>query len=178
VDFVGIDVGGKRKGFDIAYGINANGSLSIRLPLGREGTPYRVTAWLNQMGAQPDVIAVDSPIGPAAAGCLSRPCEVALVRAKVCGIRYTPNRARMLEKARWARTQRRSNYYEWIFNGSWLYRVLARHFPRAQVIECFPTASWSRIDGRRRNPRIDKTREAWSSRVLHDLVVLGAPSRA
>ena len=68
-------------------------------------------------------------------GELSRQCEREFARAGVCGIRYTPD-ARELD--------RNSSYYGWIINGLDLYAALARASSRWELIECFPTATWSR----------------------------------
>jgi predicted nuclease with RNAse H fold len=86
------------------------------------------------------------------------------VRAAVCGIRYTPN-AREL--------RRNASYYAWIANGLELYAALARASPRWELIECFPTATWSRLGGRRGR----RSRARWSGQVLHGLGLRGLPPR-
>lgn len=73
----------------------------------------------------------------------------------MCGIRYSPNEESL-----------RANkaYYGWILNGLRLYEALGRlpGLAAATVIECFPTASWSRLGG----PRGEWTRARWSRAVL------------
>lgn len=152
--FAGVDVGGPRKGFHVA--IVARRALvagSIQLH-----TPEDVAAWLAPR--RPRVVAVDSPRMPAPDGARSRECERALARA-ICGLRYTPDRTRI----------RANPYYGWIAHGFALYALLARG-PWA-VIECFPTASWTRWVGQRG----DEPRAAWSARGLADLHLRGVPSR-
>lgn len=114
----------------------------------------------------PAVVAVDSPIRPAPPGRLSRDGERELVKAGVCGIRYTPN-----EEALFGNEM----YYGWILNGLRLYEALGRSpaLSTATVIECFPTASWSRLGG----PRGKRTRARWSRAILQTQRVAGLPAR-
>lgn len=107
----------------------------------------------------PAVVAVDSPRTPAEEGSLSRACERRLAR-DVCGLRFTPDRVRLSRNA----------YYEWIVNGFGLYDVLGRG--PWKVIECFPTAAWTRWSG----PRTG-TRAAWSRRALGALGLGALPDR-
>src|SRR5437879_2934626 len=86
--WAGVDVGGGRKGFDVAV-IESRGPELQLVWLRREGRVENVKALLVEV--EPTVIAIDSPIAPALPGCLSRDCEKEVARA-VCGIRYTPNR--------------------------------------------------------------------------------------
>lgn len=53
--------------------------------------------------------------------------------------------------------ERRRSYYGWILNGLRLYAELDKQGIRA--IECFPTASWTRLIGKRGS----RTRAAWTS---------------
>ena len=155
--WAGVDVGAG-KGFDVAV-VDERGLVAGPTRL---GAVQEVALWLRRQ--QPRVVAVDSPRSPAREGELSRQCERELVRAGVCGIRYTPN-ARELG--------RNASYYAWIANGLELYRALARASPRWELIECFPTATWSRLGGRRgRHPRA-----RWSGQVLHGLGLRGLPAR-
>ncbi len=114
----------------------------------------------------PAVVAVDSPKRPALVGKRSRAGERELVRAGICGIRYTPDEESL-----------RGNevYYGWILNGLRLYEDLGRSpgLAAATVIECFPTASWSRLGGRRGK----RTRARWSRAVLHAQGLAGLPPR-
>ena len=88
------------------------------------------------------VVAVDSPRSPGREGELSRQGERALVHAGVCGIRYTPNQAALDEN---------KTCHAWIVNGFELYAALKAESGAAgwDVIECFPTAIWSRLRGRK-----------------------------
>jgi predicted nuclease with RNAse H fold len=89
------------------------------------------------------------------------------VRAGVCGIRYTPNRAAL---------KANENYYAWIVNGLRLYEALERGAEEAgwEVIECFPTATWSRLGGRKGRTR---SRAQWSHETLERVGLLGLPPR-
>ena len=62
-------------------------------------------------------------------------------------------------------------YYEWIVEGLRLYEALARE--PVEVIECFPTASWTRWHGSRDGRR----RAAWTREALAALELEGVPSR-
>jgi predicted nuclease with RNAse H fold len=80
----------------------------------------------------------------------------------VCGIRYTPSRATLEEG---------NPYYDWIRHGLELYEALEGGAWR--VVECFPTASWTRWSGRRNG----RSRAAWSTGALAKLAVSGVPRR-
>ncbi|MDP8943383.1 MAG: DUF429 domain-containing protein [Actinomycetota bacterium] len=157
--WAGVDVGGPRKGFDAAV-IDEAGVVAgpTRLP-SVQGT----VEWL--AGHAPRVVAVDSPRGPARDEALSRDGERSLAAA-VCGIRYTPNRSALEGNA---------SYYGWILNGLALYEALERERPRAgwTVIECFPTASWTRLAG----PRRERRRAAWTRDAVRGLGLEGLPPR-
>lgn len=156
VVFAGVDVGGAKKGFDVAL-IDA-----VRLTrLTRMAEASEAAAWLAQHRAQ--LVAVDSPRHPAPRGARSRPDERELA-AKVCGIRYTPDDASL-------RAPHRSGYYDWILNGLELYAALEA--ARLMVIECFPTATWTRLHG----PRGTRPRGAWSHEALHAAGLGGVPRR-
>ncbi len=113
---------------------------------------------------RPRCIAVGSPKGPAPDGVLSRPAERDLVR-NICGIRYTPNLADL---------RAQPGYYGWILHGFDLYTALDGAATDAAwgMIECFPTATWTRLGGRR-----EGTRARWSDRVLRGLGIDGLPRR-
>jgi predicted nuclease with RNAse H fold len=157
--WAGVDVGA-RKGFDVAV-LDRTGLVA---------GPSRITTvadlvrWLRDQC--PGIVAVDSPRSPAPAGDLSRQGERNLVRAGVCGIRYTPNES-VLAKNR--------TYYGWIANGLELYAALDSERPAAgwDVIECFPTATWSRLGG----PRGSRSRARWSREVLEGLKLRSLPGR-
>jgi hypothetical protein len=123
---------------------------------GRIAEPLDVVAWLEPH--RPRIVAVDSPRRPAPPGQRSRDDERDLVAAGVCGIRYTPDPRALAGNLA---------YYAWIFRGFTLYDALsaAEPSPRWRVIECFPTATRSRLGG----PRANRTRAAWSQAVLESL---------
>jgi predicted nuclease with RNAse H fold len=156
--WAGVDVGGRRKGFDLALVSDS------RLEAG----PARVTAvedvaaWLAERS--PRVIAVDSPRAAAPTGKQSRECERDLVKAGVCGIRYTPDQPTM--------QAHRTGYYDWILNGLDLYDALEDSGSTGwRVIECFPTATWTRLGGKRGTRR----RARWTRDLLPVLMLDGLP---
>jgi len=157
--YAGVDVGA-RKGFDVAV-IDAHGLVAppLRIAGARD-----VVRWLHQR--RPRVVAVDSPRRPAPDGALSRKGERELVAAGVCGIRYTPDTTTLGANP---------SYYAWIANGFRLYEALVAAGPSArwEVIECFPTATWSLLGGRRGS----RSRARWSRQVLETLGLQGLPNR-
>jgi predicted nuclease with RNAse H fold len=155
--YAGIDVGGRTKGFDIAI-VDGRGRLleSARRVLSPED------AWDFAAPFAPGVIAIDSPRRPAPDGQHLRTGEL-LLRASVCGIRWTPDRTRI---------EQGGDYYDWIRRGLALDELLARR-TNAAVVEVFPTASWTRWSGARGGRR----RSAWSRAALGGLGVVGVPPR-
>jgi len=151
--WIGVDVGGKRKGFDAAV-------IDDR----------RVLALTSRMTCQqvvdlvitnpPTVVAIDSPRSCAPEGKTAREGELQLARS-ICGIRWTPD----------ARRVHASTYYAWILEGLALFDALAAR--GVEVIEVFPTASWTRWHGKR-GPR---TRATWSRQGLTALGLDGVPAR-
>jgi predicted nuclease with RNAse H fold len=141
--WAGVDVGGRRKGFHTAV-VDAGGLVAGPI---RVAAVEEVEGWLRRF--RPKVVAVDSPRSPAPDGSRSRECERDLRRA-VCGIRYTPSEALLADNP----------YYAWILNGLELYAVLTR--TGSTVIECFPTASFTRWAGVRGR----ETRARWSRSSL------------
>jgi predicted nuclease with RNAse H fold len=152
--WAGVDVGGTRKGFHAAV-VNTD-ALQV---LHRSQSPDDLVEWLRPW--QPRLVAVDSPVSTAPKGLSSRAGERLLVRAGICGIRYTPARAEI----------HRNDYYEWIRNGLRLYAALAE--ADLPAIECFPTASWSRLAGAKGKER----RSTWTRRALAGLELRGLPRR-
>jgi predicted nuclease with RNAse H fold len=151
--WAGVDVGGRRKGFHVA--VLDDGALRELANLKRAGD---VVTWLGERS--PRVVAVDSPIAAAPDGAVSRACERRVARA-ICGIRYTPERSQLAGNA----------YYEWVEHGLELYEAL-RGRPWT-VVECFPTASWTRWAGSK-GPR---SRAAWTRAALGMFQVAGLPRR-
>jgi predicted nuclease with RNAse H fold len=151
--WMGVDVGGKRKAFDVAL-VDDGRLIGWR----RRQSADQVVAWVES--AKPTVVAVDSPRTCAPPGHTHRPEEKQL-RDAVCGIRWTPPDAQLDG----------NRYYEWIVEGLHLYKALER-LP-VEVIECFPTASWTRWHGARR----DRRRSAWTRRALAARDLRGVPSR-
>lgn len=158
--WAGVDVGGRRKGFDLAV---IDRERVVGGPT-RIGDAAAAVAWLREQ--KPAVVAVDSPRRRAPAGALSRPDERLLVAAKVCGIRYTPNAEALAAN---------EGYYEWIQRGFDLYAALTAgaRWTRWQVIECFPTATWTRLGG----PKGARSRARWSREVLADQPLTLPPKR-
>jgi predicted nuclease with RNAse H fold len=154
--WAGVDVGGRRKGFDVAV-VDAEQVVAVAR---RRPHPAAVVAFLSEH--QPRVVAVDSPCCAAPAGARSRAGERRLAK-EVCGIRYTPSQDVL---------DRGSPYYEWIVHGLELYRALERG--SWEVIECFPTASWTRCFEAKGRGR---SRAAWTRAGLSILALEGIPER-
>jgi predicted nuclease with RNAse H fold len=153
--WAGVDVGAAAKGFHLAL-------VDGRRLVGGPARCASVAAAVRLLSAwAPQLVAVDSPRRPASPGARSRPCERAFARARICGLRFTPDR----------RSLRSSRYYAWILNGFALYRGLAS--AGLSAIECFPTASWTCWHG----PREAAPRTAWSTAALRGLGLTGVPER-
>jgi predicted nuclease with RNAse H fold len=150
---MGVDVGGKRKGFDAAL-VEDQRLVACR----RHQSVRDVVAWAAV--AEPSVIAVDAPRSCAAPGWTHRPGEKEL-RDAICGIRWTPPRAEL----------EGNPFYQWVVEGLRLYEALGRQ--PAHVIECFPTASWTRWHGARNGRR----RTEWTREGLAAAGLGGLPQR-
>ena len=150
---MGVDVGGRRKRFDAAL-VDGRRLVAVRSRQSVED----VVSWVRS--ASPAVVAIDSPRSTAAPGTTHRPDERRL-RAAVCGIRWTPPANRLPG----------NRYYEWIIEGLRLYAALERE--PVEVVECFPTASWTRWYG----PRDGRRRAAWTGAALAATDLVGVPSR-
>jgi predicted nuclease with RNAse H fold len=151
--WVGVDVGGKRKGFDVAV-------IDERRVLALQSHLTRTQVVDLAMKHRPAVIAIDSPCCCAPEGRAARDGELQLARS-ICGIRWTPD----------AKHVHASAYYAWILEGLALFQALAAH--DVEVIEVFPTASWTRWHGKR-SPR---TRAVWTRHGLAALGLGGVPAR-
>lgn len=148
--WAGVDVGGSRKGFHVALVDEGR-----RVSLSRAATVERCVALVRAAA----VVGVDAPAAWADPGEGSRACERAFARARVCGIRPTPDAATAA-----ARTDR---YYEWVERGLELWDALRA--AGVVAVECFPTASWTRWVGLRGTAG----RGAWSGAGLATLGVAG-----
>jgi predicted nuclease with RNAse H fold len=151
--WAGVDVGGKRKGFDVAV-IDDRQIVALQGGL----TCGQVVGLL--LESRPAVIAIDSPCCCAPDGHNARDGERQLARS-ICGIRWTPDERRL----------HASPYYAWILEGRALFDALAAD--GVVAIEVFPTASWTRWHGRR-GPR---TRAAWTRQGLAALGLDNVPVR-
>ena len=156
--YAGIDVGGRAKGFHLAV---VDGSA---VELFQTVKPREAVAWLADRA--PSVVAVDSPCDAAKSGRVRRKGERRLAR-EVCQIRYTPDLTTM--------EAREDDYYGWILNGLRMYKRLEKGAGRAgwDVIECFPTAAFTRWAG----PRGKRTRASWTADALRSFALEGLPPR-
>jgi predicted nuclease with RNAse H fold len=151
--WIGVDVGGKRKGFDVAV-IDGRRVLALQGHLTCQQVVDLTVAH------RPKVTAIDSPRSCAPPGQTARDGERQLATS-ICGIRWTPDVSRV----------RASTYYAWIIEGLALFDALATR--GIEVIEVFPTASWTRWHGKRGT----RTRSAWTRQGLAALGLDGVPLR-
>lgn len=151
--WLGVDVGGDKKRFDVAV-IDAQGVRDLRGRL----TCLEVVGIIEEVG--PVVVAIDSPRSCAPGKSRSRDCERQLAK-QICGIRWTPHAAAV----------QGNDYYGWIVEGLKLYAAIESD--TAEVIEVFPTASWTRWLGKRGHRR----RSAWTREGLTELGLSGVSKR-
>jgi predicted nuclease with RNAse H fold len=151
--WIGVDVGGKRKGFDVAV-IEERRLVALIGRLALEAVVGLVDA------ERPIVVGIDSPRCCAPNGRTARDGERLLART-ICGIRWTPDQA----------TVEGNPYYAWILEGLNLFEALADR--DVEVIEVFPTASWTRWFGLRGS----RSRALWSEQGVVRLEVDGIPHR-
>jgi predicted nuclease with RNAse H fold len=147
-----VDVGGERKGFDVAV-IDGHRIVSLT-----GGMRCSEVADLVRRTA-PALVAIDSPRSCAPVGHTARDSELRLARA-ICGIRWTPDEEHVHANA----------YYAWIVEGLALYEALSAY---VDLIEVFPTASWTRWHGERGH----RTRAAWTRDGLAALRLGDVPAR-
>jgi predicted nuclease with RNAse H fold len=152
--WLGVDVGGARKGFDCAL-VEERRLAGLWGGLDREAVADLVER------ARPEIVAIDSPCRCAPSGHTSREDERRLNQA-VCGIRWTPDE----------REVGANPYYGWVVEGLCLYEALGRR--GVPAIEVFPTASWTRWLG----PRGNRSRAAWTTAGLAALPLDGLPVRS
>jgi len=151
--WLGVDVGGKRKRFDVAV-VDDRRLLALAGNLDRQAVIGVVDA------QRPAIVAIDSPRSCAPEGHTTRAGERQLARS-ICGIRWTPDE----------RHVRASAYYAWIAEGLALFDALA--VLGIETIEVFPTASWTRWHG----ARGARSRSAWSREGLAALGLEDVPPR-
>jgi predicted nuclease with RNAse H fold len=151
--WVGVDVGGKRKGFDVAV-IDGRRVLALQSHMTCEQVVDLA------IENQPAVVAIDSPRSCAPDTQTARDGELELAKS-ICGIRWTPD----------ARHVHASAYYAWVLEGLALFDALAAH--GVEAIEVFPTASWTRWQGKRGH----RTRAAWTRQGLAALGLERVPAR-
>jgi predicted nuclease with RNAse H fold/GNAT superfamily N-acetyltransferase len=149
--WIGVDVGGKSKGFDVAL-IDDHRVLALEGGLTRDAVVEFVQA------NRPAVVAIDSPRCCAPDGQSTRDGE-RQVNASICHIRWTPDAKRVHARP----------YYAWIVEGLDLFDALAER--GVDAIEVFPTASWTRWHGERGSRR----RADWSREALGRLGLDGVP---
>ena len=153
--WVGIDVGAPRKGFHAAA-VDRGLDAELREFAGDDQLD-RIVGWIGSVA--PEVVAVDSPAAWAAPGLQARRCEVAFARARICGIRFTPDAA--------TADARSDGYFGWIEHGLALWQRLGDL--EVAVVECFPTASWTQWHG----PRDGVSRARWTRQALGSLTDRG-----
>lgn len=152
--WAGVDVGARRKGYHLALVDDRR----LRAGPVRKAHAAEAVRWLQWRA--PLLVAIDSPRAPAPDGDRSRAEERTLARA-VCHLRYTPDRAALTG----------SRYYAWVLRGLELYDLLEQ--AGFTVVECFPTASFTRWIG----PRGSRTRAAWTQEALRQSGLAGVPRR-
>lgn len=151
--WLGVDVGGVRKGFDLAL-IDRTGLVELK---GRARVGDVLEAVRRH---RPEVVAIDSPRRTAPHGERSRQDERSLAK-QVCRIRWTPDVASVQVGAS----------YEWIREGLRLYAALER--VGVEAVEVFPTASWTRWFDARGSAR----RSTWTRAGLAALPLAHLPDR-
>lgn len=157
--WAGVDVGGAKKGFHVAL-VDESGLVEGPLQV---NDPEQVVKLLASY--HPKVVAIDSPRSCSPPGEKARLSERKFAEAGICGIRWTPEEAKLAGNP----------YYDWIVRGRALYAALQRvdEVPSWEVIEVFPTASWTIWAGKRGTKR----RAAWSREALDALGLAALPSR-
>ena len=151
--WLGVDVGGKRKGLHIAV-VDDRGVVTLASGLDVAGVVAHVDA------ARPELVGIDSPRRCAPDGHTAREDERMLARS-VCAIRWTPDAAGV----------RSSAYFAWIIHGLELFEAITAR--GVEAIEVFPTASWTRWHGVRGR----RSRAAWSREGLAAMRLAGVPDR-
>src|ERR1700749_2038394 len=152
--WLGVDVGAERKGFDVAL-VDERALVALLAGL---SVPAVVEIAVTR---SPVLVGVDSPASCAPDGHSARADERELAR-RVCGIRWTPDLRTVHDGGA---------YYAWVRHGLALFHALAAQ--GVEVIEVFPTASWTRWGG----GRGAMSRARWSRDGLDALGLAGVPDR-
>ena len=154
--FAGVDVGGRRKGFDVAL-VEGGRVTGLFARQSREEVVSVLAA------VRPLVVGIDSPCECAPAGERSRSGERRLAR-EVCPIFYTPDEA----------TVRSGNpFYGWVVEGLELYSAVAGRLPETRCVEVFPSAAWTVWAGSRGG----RAKARWSRAALAATGTGGIPAR-
>src|SRR4051812_36855996 len=106
--WLGVDVGGKKKGFDVAA-IDDRRLLALAGRLDRA----KVLSLIEQ--ARPTIVAIDSPRTCAPSGQTTRDGERELVAKDICHIRWTPDETQVYARP----------YFAWVVEGLALYEALS-----------------------------------------------------
>lgn len=141
--WAGVDVGGRRKGFDVAL-VDSERVIELKRFSGSDAVE-EATEFISHA----TTIAIDSPAGWAPEGETCRPLERVY---KVTSLFYTPS-----ESVGLGRTD---GYYDWIIHGLELWQAVRSK--GLSAIECFPTASFTRWYG----PRATASRAVWTKTAL------------
>ena len=153
---MGVDVGGRRKGFDVAL---VDGLSLVALHSRRSCRQVVELA----LAAAPAAIGIDSPAACAATGEKSRPGERKLAR-EVCPIFFTPDEAEVHSG---------NPFYGWVVEGLALYEALHAALPGTPSTEVFPSAAWTVWAG----PRDGRPKPQWSREALVRAGLDGLPAR-
>ena len=121
--FVGIDVGGPRKGFHVAV-FSGAGPSPEGLFQSKEASA--VVEYLGQHAASPQIIAIDAPPKSTRRRLEPRAAERA-VREAGFRVLWTPRGDQVRQS--------------WMENGARLWSLLKKSFPAAQIVEAFPTSA-------------------------------------
>ena len=157
--WAGVDVGGERKGFHVAILQGARVTVAPEAKL----DVTEVVRFLSSF--KPAVVAVDAPMTHAEHDETSRRCEREFLKAGICHLYWTPSRAEI----------DRNPFYGWMRQGFALYRELVAE--GLDVIECFPTASWTVWYRRRGTSRHSVWSRAALDRIRSAHSLEGIPAR-
>lgn len=146
--YLGIDVGGKRKGFNVVV---LEGTSRPKIVRAERRLAVKDVVDLVEE-TKPRLIAMDCPVDYAAPGSGRRESEKDFYDKGICGIRWTPDLKTMQNRS--------DNYYGWILHG----KELLDKLNREDVIEVFPTAALTQWSA----PRVG-SRAKWSTAIIEGL---------